>query len=121
MSAHSRGGITVISLDGSVLEAKGDWTYNLGKPKRDAIVGTNKVTGYKTTVQVPYIEGAITDSKDFDHGAFLEVTGATITLQLASGKIVTGNDMWYAGEGSATTGEGEISVRFECEQELEEL
>ncbi len=72
-------------------------------------------------MQVPFIEGAITDSKDLDLSALTSLESVDITLELASGKIIAGSGMWFAGEGSVTTEEGEIAVRFESETPLEEL
>ncbi len=43
-----------VKTDGSILEAKGQWSYNLGHPKREPIYGANlKVLGYKETAQEP--------------------------------------------------------------------
>lgn len=121
MGSYARGGITIVSVDGSVVEAKGDWTYCIGNPKREAIPGTSKVVDFKETVQVPFIEGAVTDGRDLDLDAFTSAKGVTVTVVLANGKIITGNDMWFAGEGTVSTGEGEIPVRFESSSKLEEM
>lgn len=106
-------------VDGNAIRAKGDYTYNLGHPKAEAVLGTLDVAGKKTTPQVPYIEGAITDSAALDLAAFLSIEGATVFLELANGKSVVLRDAFYAGDGEVSTAESEIKVRFEgssCEE-----
>lgn len=107
------GGIIFIKVDGGQLRAKGEFEYNIGRGKREAVVGSDGVHGYKEDPQVPFIQGAITDESTLDLKAVLETKDATITLDLANGKTVILKDGWYADEGTVKTGEGEIPVRFE--------
>jgi len=112
--AEIRGGKMAILVDGDRLDAKGNFTYNLGEPVREAIVGPDSVHGYKEMPQVPFIEGAITDRADLDlRAALYGKTDATIILEKANGKQVVLRNAWFAGEGSGTTEEGELAVRFE--------
>ena len=113
--ANSRiGGIIQFKIDGELFLAKGNFTYNLGVPKKEMIVGADGVHGFKETPQVSFIEGAITDTDEVDlENQILKVRDATITLELANGKLVTVEEAVYAGEGNVTSEEGEISVRFE--------
>ena len=46
---------------------------------------------------------------------------ATVTLDLAIGKTIVLSNAWFAGEGSVTTGEAEIAVRFESRHEGQEV
>jgi len=102
-----------IKVDGAMLAAKGSFTYNLGKAKRETIYGSNnKPLGYKEMPNGPKIEGALTDTADFDLEAFLELDEATVTLELANGKVIVLSDAWYAGEGDVNTEEGEVTVLF---------
>lgn len=114
---NRRAGIIHVKADGQVVEAKGNFSYGLGKPKREAIIGADKVHGYKETNQVSYIEGATTDSVDLDLAALLEQDDVTITLELNNGKVITLSEAWFAGEGKASTEEGEIEVRWESAKE----
>jgi hypothetical protein len=112
---NRRAGILSVKLDGSVLDVKGNWTYNFGQPKRDAIVGHDTVHGYKELPQVPYVEGTITDRNSLDMvNDILNVTDATLVLELANGKTGVWRNAWYAGEGDITTEEAEVAVRFEA-------
>lgn len=107
------GGIIFIKVDGQQYKAKGNWTYNLGEPKREGIAGSDSVHGYKETPQVPFIEGTITDDPDISTAALLRIKGATCTLELANEKVIVLRDAWFAGDGNGSTEEGEIEARFE--------
>lgn len=107
------GGIIEVKVNGELFSAKGSWTYNLGRPKRDAVVGSDRVHGYKEMPQSPYIEGAITDNEDLSLDALVQISGATVTLSLANGKIIVLRDAYYSADGNGTTEEGEIAVRFD--------
>lgn len=91
----------------------GGFTYNLGSPKREALVGHDKVHGFKELPQVPFIEGEIRDQPGLDLSALQGITNATVTLTLAVGKVVVLRDAWYASEGDVGTEEANIAVRFE--------
>ena len=115
------GGIIEIKLDGRILDAKGDFTYNLGLPKREAVMGSDGVHGYKETPQVAFIEGIITDRDDLDLKDLLASKEVTVTLTLANGKTIVLRDAWYANEGTGNTAEGEIPFRFESRSPSEEV
>jgi len=108
-----RGGVLFLKKDGEIFDAKGNFTYNLGAPKRDGIVGPDRVHGYKEVPQIPFIEGEITDSSTVNLSAFLNTTDSTLTLELANGKTFVLRNSWYAGEGNVQTEEGNVQVRFE--------
>lgn len=107
------GGIILLKLDSDLLQAKGAFTYNLGAPKREAIVGQDAVHGFKEEPQVPFIEGAITDSDELDVETLLRTRDATATIELANGKIISLREAFYAADGAITTDEGEIEFRLE--------
>jgi len=114
------GGYITVRANGAQLRAKGSWSYNLGRPVRTAVVGADGVHGYRESPQVAFIEGAITDRGDLDLTALVGMKDATITLDLANGKTFVLSQAWFSGEGTATTEEGEVAVRFEG-QKGEEL
>lgn len=107
------GGIIFVKANGTQYRAKGSWTYNLGKLKREGIAGADGVHGYKAMPQVPFIEGTITDDSEISLETLLDLDDATITLELANGKVISLSQAWFAGEGNVTTEEGEIEARFE--------
>lgn len=111
--SQRRGGLIQFQVNGEIQDAKGNFTYNLGRPQREAIIGADGVHGYKETPQVPFIEGEITDRGNLDLDKLVSTTGATVTLELANGKVIVLRDAWFAGEGTGNTEEGNIAVRFE--------
>lgn len=111
--SQRRGGIIQVQIDGEIQDAKGNWTYNIGRPKREAIVGSDVVHGFKETPQVAFIEGEITDRGTLDLEKLVSLSSSTVTLQLANGKVIVLRDAYYAGEGTGNTEEGNIAVRFE--------
>ena len=118
--ANKVGGIVYLKVDGSLKSAKGDFTYNLGHPKREAVIGTGDIPGYKEVPQVAFIEGAITDRPGLSLSTLVLDTDRSVTLELNNGKTIILSEAWYAGEGTVNTGEGEIGVRWESAREGQE-
>lgn len=112
-NANRRAGVLYLRIDGVQYDARGSYTYSLGPPKREAIVGADGVHGYREMPQVPYVEGEITDARDLDVAALQGLTESTLTLELASGKSVVLREAWYAADGTVTTEQGAVQVRFE--------
>lgn len=110
---NRRAGKIFVKVDGVLQDAKGAFSYGLGHDKRDAIIGSDGVHGYKETPQVPYIEGAITDRADLDLEKLAKQDNVTITLELVNGKTIVLANAWFAGEATVGTEEAEISVRWE--------
>lgn len=108
-----RGGIIFLKVDSEIQQAKGSFTYNLGMPKRDAIIGADAVHGYKDMPQVAFIEGEITDRQTLNLEGLVTGENLTVTLELANGKTVVLREAWFAGEGTGNTEEGNIGVRWE--------
>jgi len=115
-----RGGIIQLQKNGEVLDAKGNFEYNLGRSMREAIVGADRVHGYKETPQAAFIAGEITDRGTLDLDDLVTGTGLTVTLTLANGKTVSLYDAWFAADGGGNTEEGNIAVRWES-SEAEEV
>lgn len=113
MADQRRGGTISVQTNGTVQDAKGTFTYNLGRPKRETIIGSDGVHGYKEVPQPAFIEGAITDRGTLDLEALVTLKDATVTLELANGKVIVLRQAWYAHEGTASTEEGEIPFRCE--------
>lgn len=111
--SQRRGGKIQFQIGGVLQDAKGNFSYGLGRPKRDAIVGADAVHGFKEVPQVAFIEGEITDRGSLDLAALVDATETLVTLELANGKLIALSDAWFAGEGIGNSEEGNIAVRFE--------
>ncbi|WP_350649549.1 phage tail tube protein [Pseudomonas sp. HY13-MNA-CIBAN-0226] len=107
------GGIISLKINGDMYFAKGNFTYNLGKPKKEGVVGSDRVHGYKEVPQVPFIEGEITDRNELNLEDLVTLDDATVTLELSNGKVIMLREGWYAGEGTGNTEEGNIALRIE--------
>jgi len=107
------GGLISLQINGEVFNAKGDWEYGFGLPKRSAMVGAERVHGFTEEPQVPYVQGEITDRNGVDVRALQNVTNGTIVLQLGNGKVIILREAYHAGEGSVHVKEGNIAVRYE--------
>ena len=113
MSDNRRAGKIYVKVDGVQQDAKGSFSYNLGEDKRDAIVGSDGIHGYKAVPQIAFIEGAITDKGSLDLASLARQEDVTVTLELANGKSIVLAAAWFAGEGTVSTEEAEITVRWE--------
>ena len=113
MANQRKGGIIQLQVDGEILEAKGNFSYNLGRPEREPILGADTVHGYMEKPRVAFVEGEITDRGNLNLANLSQLTDVTVTLTLANGKVFVLRDAWSAGEWSGNTDEGNISVRFE--------
>ena len=114
MAENRRGGTMFFKVDSVLRDAKGNFTYNLGAPKRNPLHSSdNRTIGYNETPQTPMVEGEITDQGDLVLADFREPDGrTTITIELANGKVVSFRNAWYAGDGNVQTEEGNIQVLF---------
>lgn len=108
-----RGGIIFVKVNGERIDAKGNFTWDLGVPQREAVVGSDEVHGYMERPKVAFIEGELTDRGSLDLEALFRTTNATVTLELATGKVVILRNAWYAGDGVGNSEEGNVGVRFE--------
>lgn len=111
------GGIIQVQVNGVVEQAKGEFTYNLGRPKLTTVIGVDRPHGYSDAPQVGFVEGEITDRQDLSLETILLGRNVTITLALANGKTIALNNAHYVGDGTGNTGEGNIDVRWEGEAE----
>jgi hypothetical protein len=107
------GGIINLKVDGQLYKAKGAFDYDLGIPKKEAVVGMDGTHGYKELPQVSYIEGTITDQSDISFEDLAKITGATVTLELGNGKVIVLREAFFASNSKANSEEGEIEARFE--------
>ncbi len=121
MADQRRAGLIELKTNGTIQDAKGAFTYNLGHPIREAIVGADGIHGYKETPQVAFIEGVITDRSNLDLAALVTLRNATVTLKAGNGKMISLKDAYYAGDGNVSTEEAEITVRFEGASPAKEI
>lgn len=110
MANRRVGGIIFFKIDGQQFSAKGNFTYNIGIPKREAVIGSDGVHGFKELPQPSKIEGQITDNDELDLEALLRARDVTCTLELANGKVIVLQEAFYSADGDASSEEGEIQI-----------
>lgn len=113
MANNRVGGTLFVTVDGKRLSVKGEFSVNPGADKREGVVGQDGVHGYKETPQIAFVEGAITVRSDTDLEALQALDGGTVLVQLGNQKDFALYEAWWAGEGTLTSGEGEMTARFE--------
>jgi len=108
------GGTLTVRVNGKQLKAKGAFTFNAGHDKREMVVGHDGVHGPKTVPQIPRIEGNVTlDTTNFPLAELAAVANATVTIELADGKVFTLREAWQTSELDVSTEEGEVGVEFQ--------
>jgi hypothetical protein len=111
---NRRGGFIQFKINGNTYDASGDFTYNYGAPKREGMVGPDRVHGYKELPQIPKISGMIRDGSALRVvNEILNATNATVTMELANGKTFMLESAWYCGDGDGTTEAGELQLEME--------
>lgn len=108
-----KGGTIYFKIDGVQFDAIGSFSYGLGTEKRESLVGSDGYHGFKGMPQASFIEGEIRDSKEFDLKKFAELQDATVTLELANGKVIVMRKGAQVGEGAGNSEDGNIPFRFE--------
>ena len=108
------GGTMFLKVKGVQRRAKGEFTYNLGRPKREGIKGPDGFHGYKEEPQIPKLSGAISDSGDLRVDDILNLTEGNVVVDLANGKSLIYRDVYYMGDGNITTSEGQIEFEIEA-------
>src|SRR5688572_24961681 len=104
-------GLLSLQINGEVQLCEGDFSFNPGTPKREAMVGSDGVHGYREVPQVAFIEGNIRDRRTLDLINLTKVEDATVTLQAYNGaKVYSLRHAWWAGDGTVNVREGTIAA-----------
>ena len=112
--ARLLGGILHLKINGTVVVAKGDFTFGMGLPKYEAVLSSsNRVAGFKATPTVPYIEGEIFQTGDVDLKDLLSTRNALVVLEFEGGKTYALDEAHFAADGEVTTADGSVKVRFD--------
>lgn len=114
------GGIVRLTIDGLVVPVKDSVTWNLGRSKREAVIGADFAHGYKEMPQIGFLECELTNTQDISVEEIIGKVDATCVLELPNGDSFTLRNAWYAADGDNQTEEGNVQCRFEGMGELDE-
>lgn len=113
MANHRISGVAYIKVDGKQYAARGKWKTDILPTKREGIAGQDGVHGYKEMPKVPFIEGDVSYVEGILIKDLPKIKDATITLELANGKVHILRNAWWSGESPVDTEEGSFPVKFE--------
>lgn len=115
MKPNRIAGTITFKVAGEIQACAGDFTFNLGTPEREVLIGTDgKVHGYKETTKSAFVEGNLRVRKDQDIKSFLEQDDIDAQLDLANGNSYQFIEGWCAGSGDVNTADGTLAFRFEA-------
>lgn len=110
--AQKVAGRVEILIDGDPVFVKGNVSYNLGKPKKEEVLGLDALHGYKETPQAAFIAVDVTFDHDLDLEAILTASDVTVLARLANGVDIILRNAFQTGEGEGNPEEGTVSLRF---------
>jgi len=105
-------GICYVKIDGTQIEIKGGLEAPIIERKREAVVASSGVAGYKESTVVPFLKVTAIFTKDFPLAQIAAGTDLTCTGEFANGKVYTLSGAFLASESAAKGEEGEIELEF---------
>jgi hypothetical protein len=106
-------GIAFLTVDGTQLALKGNFTVSPSPVERTMIAGQDGVHGYQELPRVPYIEGDVSTLPEISTEFLEGVIDATITAELVNGRTYVLRNAWCKGPIDINTADGQFRVRFE--------
>lgn len=113
MAQNRIAGVAYLKVDGRQYPLKGKFKSNIMPYKREGIAGQDAVHGYKEMPRVPTIEGDIVYKPEISVEDLAKITDATVTLELANGRVHVLRNAWWSDESQVDTEEGTFQVKFE--------
>jgi hypothetical protein len=106
-------GIAFLTVDGTQLALRGNFTVSPSPVERTMLAGQDGVHGYQELPRVPYIEGDLTTMPGFFLEDLIAETNVTVVAQLANSMqyILTGGTCKGGFENN--TRDGQVRVRWE--------
>ncbi|MBP0492168.1 phage tail tube protein [Pararoseomonas indoligenes] len=117
MSESNRriGGIGAAFVDGLAFDLRADPMWKVSTRTRTTVAGMDRIHGYSETISPGFISFTLSDRDNITVGDFENMTNSSVSLELASGKRVSGTGMWTVESQEVNATEGTFSVRFEGE------
>ncbi|CAM5771995.1 hypothetical protein LMIY3S_03695 [Labrys miyagiensis] len=106
-------GIAYVKVDAKQFPLRGNMTVMPSATVRSGIAGQDYVHGYSEMPVVPYVEGDFSLTTDWAIGDIKGITDATVTVELANGRVYVLRNAWQAGDLPLESADGKVRLRFE--------
>jgi hypothetical protein len=119
MAEKKIGGVAYLKADGLQYELGGSITVSPSQVEREGKVGLSGVAGYTEKPRIPFIEADVHTTSDLSAEDLEDITAATVTAELANGKVYVLQGAWCTSALEIDGAEGQLTVRFEgvsCEE-----
>jgi hypothetical protein len=120
MASNLIAGTAQVTVDGATYQLEGSAKYSPSKVKREAMMGQDGFHGWKETPIPGFISMSLRDAGDLTVADFNSMRNATVVLELANGKIVTGRNMGTTDAQEVDTEDAKFDVKFEGPQVSEQ-
>ncbi|MBV5272503.1 MAG: phage tail tube protein [Lamprocystis purpurea] len=101
-----------VYVNGTLLRAKtGITVAGIGGTSRKAVVGA-QVWGFSEETVAPSVEGTLADTADLSLIALNQITDATVTVELDTGKTYVLRHAWCESAVDLQDGDGGVKVKF---------
>lgn len=105
-------GTMYIKIDGEQLEIQGKFECPGMEFKREAVLSSSGVAGYKETFVKPYIKTTALFIPSFPLSKLRDSTDMTCTAELANGKVYTLSGAFIENEAPVNGEDGTIELEF---------
>ena len=105
-------GICYIKVDGTQLDGSGGIEAPLMDVKREEVMASGGVAGYKETSVAPYIKLSAVFGPDFPLDTVKSSTSMTVTAEWPNGKVYTLSGAYVKGEPAAKADDGTVELEF---------
>jgi len=113
MACRRIAGIAYVFVDGRQYPLRGGLTISTDTIERTGVAGQDGVHGFTETPRVPWIEGDFSDLGDLSLMQLQAMCDATVTAELANGKVYILRNAWTSAAREFNAADGQTSIRFE--------
>lgn len=113
MACRRIAGVAFVFVDGRQYPLRGNLTISIDMIEREGVAGQDSVHGFIERPRVPWIEGDFSDISNLSLKALEAICDATITAELANGKVYVLRNAWTSTAREFNAADGQATVRFE--------
>jgi hypothetical protein len=106
-------GIAYLKVNGTQYPLKGNFNVSPSSVARTGVAGQDYVHGYQELPRVPFIEGDVSLVPELSTEDLQNVVDATVTAELANGKVYVLRNAWCTSALELQTHDGQCRVKFE--------